>query len=261
MILIISDIHFGRSEAPAERAKERDAIDLIESVRQELVSVCLLGDVFDQYVEYKHLVPKGFLRFQACLAGLADAGIPVHYVVGNHDPWHIDYYESELGVRVTKGDLTIRHGDRTVLMSHGDVAASSALSTPIRRIVRHQISHALFRTVLPADVAYRFTRWTKRRLSSEPIDPLTVKRLDGSAARLLDEGDVDVLVYGQSHVPRCTPHRDSLYINAGSFDVDRTYVTLNDESVVVRRWNGADVFVYPFVGDKIGRSSGLRATE
>ncbi len=246
MILIISDIHFGRSDLAAEKAKERDFLDLIDRVQPELEGVCLLGDVFDQYVEYTHLVPKGFLRFQACLAGLADSGIPVHYIVGNHDPWHLDYYESELGVRVAREALSLQHGGRTVLLSHGDQAGSSAASQLIRKLVRHPASHALFRALLPADFAYRFTRWTKRMLSSEPIDPDTVARLDAHAAQRLVEEGVDVLIFGHSHVPRCDLLEDGLYINAGSFDTDRTFVRLREDSVVVSRWNGEDVFVYPF---------------
>lgn len=246
MILIISDIHFGRADRVAEKAKERDVLDLVDRFQPELEAVCLLGDVFDQYVEYTHLVPKGFLRFQACLATLTDSGIPVHYVVGNHDPWHLDYYESELGVRIAREALSLQHGGRAILLSHGDQAGASATSHVIRRLVRHPASHALFRTLLPADLAYRLTRWTKRRLSSEPIDPRTVERLSAHAAQQLDEEGVDVVVYGHSHAPRCELLGNGLYINAGSFDLDRTFVRLQNDSVVVSRWNGEDVFVYPF---------------
>jgi UDP-2,3-diacylglucosamine hydrolase len=254
VILIISDIHFGRGDAETEKAKERDVLDLIESARPELASLCLLGDVFDQYVEYRHLVPKGFVRFQACLAQLSDSGIPVHYVVGNHDPWHLDYFESELGVQVARDTLTVGHYGRTILMSHGDDAGTARLSTVIRTIVRHPSAHALFRTLLPADIAYRLTRWTKRMLSSEPIDPRTVARLDDDAADRLAQGDLDILVYGHSHFPRCLAVEKGLYINAGSFGVDRTFVKLQDDSVVVARWNGEHVFVYPFPNRKNDRS-------
>jgi UDP-2,3-diacylglucosamine hydrolase len=247
MILILSDIHLGRADSAAERAKERDLLDLIDSVVEELSALVLLGDVFDQFVEYRHLVPKGFLRFQARLAALADSGTPVQYVVGNHDPWHLDYFEAELGVKVAHESMVFRENGRNVMMAHGDHAGRGALSALAQRAVRHSLSHSLFRTVLPADFAYRLTRWTRNFLSSEPIDPRTVEKLGKNAAKTLLSGEADVVIFGHSHLPRCESHGEGVYVNAGSFDVDRTFVTLRDDSIVVSRWNGDDVFVYPFV--------------
>ena len=246
MILIISDIHFGRGGHDAERAKERDLLNFLETVTPDLEALYLLGDVFDQFVEYRHLIPKGFERFKGRLAALTDAGVPVHYVVGNHDPWHIDYFEKELGATVALAAITQHHRGRTLVLGHGDEAADGPVAAWTRRAVRHPVSHALFRTLLPADVAYRLTRWTKERLAADPIDMRVVAALERHAARLLD-GGADAVVLGHSHLPQCVRLGSGVYVNAGSWDVDRSYVTVDDDAIVVGRWNGEDVFVYPFV--------------
>ncbi len=255
MILIVSDIHFGRADAVTERAKEQDLLSLLETLRPNLDAVVLLGDVFDQYVEYRHLIPKGFVRFQAYLADLADAGQPVHYVVGNHDPWHLDYFKTELGVETTRTSLTMEHAGRTVLLAHGDGLGNGSLSRWIRGAIRHPYSHALFRTLLPADPAHRLTEWTKNRLSSEPTDPQTAADLEKHAAQRLSSGEADIVIYGHSHLAQCQAYGEAVYVNAGRFDVDRTFVLLSGDSIVVRRWNGEDIFVYPFFDAQDDRST------
>lgn len=253
MLLIISDIHFGQADPAAERAKEKELLDLLESAGESLEGVYLLGDVFDQYVEYRYLVPKGFARFQARLAALTDAGVPVHYVVGNHDPWHLDYFEHELGVRVAHGALTLRLDGRTLHLEHGDDAGRSPLSTAFRRFIRHPVPFALFRTLLPADFAYRLTRWTKDRFGSDVVNPVTVRELDLRARTLLEHG-ADAVIMGHSHVPQCAEYGGGVYVNPGSWHVDRAFVAADASSIVVRRWNGDDIFVYPFQVAESGRS-------
>ena len=61
-----------------------------------LGALFLLGDLFDFWFEYKTVVPKGFVRVLGKLAELADAGIPIHFFVGNHDLWMLDYLEKKL---------------------------------------------------------------------------------------------------------------------------------------------------------------------
>ena len=68
MIIFVSDMHFGRGDLPTERREEQSLISCLESYEAEITHLFLLGDVFDEYIEYRHLVPKGLARFQGFLA-------------------------------------------------------------------------------------------------------------------------------------------------------------------------------------------------
>ena len=73
----------------------------MESNRKRAFSaaaIYLMGDLFDVWIEYKRVVPKGFVRVLGKLAELADSGISIHFFVGNHDMWMKDYFETELGI-------------------------------------------------------------------------------------------------------------------------------------------------------------------
>ncbi len=51
----------------------------------------LVGDIFDFWHEYRHVIPKGHTRFLGKLAEMSDRGIKLHYFTGNHDVWVYDY--------------------------------------------------------------------------------------------------------------------------------------------------------------------------
>src|SRR5690606_6470197 len=98
MILFLSDLHLGRGGPDMARRVEQDVIACLEHHRERVRHLILLGDIFDEYIEYRHLVPKGHTRLLGLLANWTDAGVPITYLVGNHDPWHRDYFQQELGI-------------------------------------------------------------------------------------------------------------------------------------------------------------------
>ena len=91
-IFFASDFHLG--------APNRENSLLLDSVKEDAEEIYLLGDVFDFWFEYKRAIPKGFVRLQGKIAEITDAGIPVHWFIGNHDMWIFDYIPNELGVEL-----------------------------------------------------------------------------------------------------------------------------------------------------------------
>ena len=81
------------------KAREARFVEFLRSIPAEKTeALYLLGDIFDFWYEYKHLVPKGFARVFAALEDLTDAGVKVYFFQGNHDIWCYRYFE-EIGIR------------------------------------------------------------------------------------------------------------------------------------------------------------------
>ena len=78
--------------------RERKFVKLLDEIKPNASELYILGDLFDVWYEYKHVVPKGFVRVLGKLAEFVDDGIPIHFV-GNHDMWMIDYLETEIGAK------------------------------------------------------------------------------------------------------------------------------------------------------------------
>ena len=122
----------------------------IEEHRSEMGALFLLGDVFDYWFEYRYTIPKGNVRLLGKLAELTDAGVPVYFFCGNHDAWHIDFFEKELGIKVMK-DLALAtiNGCRFVL-GHGDgLGAGQHAYKLMKKVFSAKISHILYAAVHP----------------------------------------------------------------------------------------------------------------
>ncbi|WP_103027541.1 UDP-2,3-diacylglucosamine diphosphatase [Salinibacter altiplanensis] len=240
MVLFVSDMHFGRGARSAERKKEAALIECLKAHAADIDHLYLLGDVFDGYIEYRHLVPKGFVRFQGLLARWTDRGIPVTYLLGNHDPWHQDHFSKELGVTLIPDALETTHLGHRLYLAHGDGLAADPPRSWLRALLRHPVPVGLYRSLLPADVGLGLARWVSRRLHDrDEEDPTTPARLRAQAYRLLRQKAVDGVILGHGHVPALDRGPEGGYLNTGTWYERQTFARLDGEGLHLQRWNGA----------------------
>jgi UDP-2,3-diacylglucosamine hydrolase len=232
-------MHFGRGDDAAEREKEKALINCLEAHADRVEHLYLVGDVFDGFIEYRHLVPKGFVRFQALLARWADRGIPVTYLFGNHDPWHRGYFEDEIGARLVPETLDVTHDGVDLHLAHGDARASThGLYSGLRPVLRHPGAAWLYRSLLPADLGLGLARWISRALHDESPDPAVVETLRTHARDTLRRTATDVVVMGHSHEPALHTWPEGVYLNTGNWYEKRTFARLDDCGLHLSRWNG-----------------------
>jgi UDP-2,3-diacylglucosamine hydrolase len=86
-IYFLSDFHLGAPDAARSLQREKKIVAFLDSIKHDAQEIFLLGDMFDFWYEYRKVVPKGYVRLLGKLAELSDAGIPLHFFVGNHDMW------------------------------------------------------------------------------------------------------------------------------------------------------------------------------
>ncbi|PSQ84547.1 MAG: UDP-2,3-diacylglucosamine diphosphatase [Bacteroidetes bacterium QS_1_65_9] len=241
MTLIVGDMHFGRGSAEAERRKEAALIDCLRAFEGRAERLVLLGDVFDAYIEYRTLVPKGFVRFQGLLAEWTDRGVLVTYLTGNHDLWHRDYFARELGVAVVPVRWVGRLGGRRAVLTHGDADdASDPLYRRLRPLMRSEVVASLYRRLLPGGAALEWAQAFNRTFHEETIDFDRVRALRRAARRMLGRTSAELVVMGHSHRPeRRTWSEAGTYLNTGAWHTDRTFATVAaDGEARLRRWNG-----------------------
>lgn len=238
MTIVVADIHFGRLDQNAEREKEAALVACLRSVASGMERLVLLGDVFDYYIEYRHLVPRGYIRFLGLLAELADDGVEIVYLVGNHDPWHVDYFSEEFGARLYFDEMIEeRHGCRTYF-HHGDgFARKSATYNRVRRILRHPVPVSLYRHLLPGDLGLRMARYVSRNFGDEGVDESVAADLRAEAQRLMGRG-FNRVVMGHSHWPETTSMSGGVYLNPGSWQEFQTVLRLDGCAGQLLRWNG-----------------------
>ncbi|CAN5611635.1 UDP-2,3-diacylglucosamine diphosphatase [soil metagenome] len=246
MIIFLSDLHLGRGSSQESRDAEKDVLLLLQEHDYVLrtqpgAALFLVGDVFDQYIEYRHLVPKGFVRFQGHLAGLADAGVPVTYVVGNRDPWHLDYFETELGIKVVRNALQAKLAERSVYIAHGDgLVPAERIYNRIKPLLRNSLIARAYRNGLPGDAAYALARVVGRRSRGTRTGgvgtPDATHALELAAGQIIRETETNAVVFGHSHTASLKRWPEGIYVNPGYWFKNRTFVTLSSDGFRLLEW-------------------------
>lgn len=116
----ISDIHLGANYIPDRRVHEQRVVSFLRSVEKDCTELYLLGDILDFWFEYRNVVPRGFIRFFGQLARMADNGVRILWIVGNHDIWLFDYLRDEIGIEVADGTVVREILGKRFVMDHGD---------------------------------------------------------------------------------------------------------------------------------------------
>ncbi|MCD7936019.1 MAG: UDP-2,3-diacylglucosamine diphosphatase [Tannerellaceae bacterium] len=152
-IYFISDAHLGARFHENKKAVEKRVVRWMDSIKEEAQALYILGDIFDFWFEYKHVVPKGHVRFLGKLAELVDNGVEVHLFIGNHDMWMFDYLKHEIGVTIHRDTLTVDLLGKRFFLGHGDEVDYRKRSFRLLRAVfRNKVCQSLFAAIHP--------RWT-----------------------------------------------------------------------------------------------------
>ncbi len=152
-VYFISDLHLGADYLEDKRASEMRAVRFLESIRHTADELYLLGDVLDYWYEYRTVVPRGYVRFFGALASLADAGVKIHWFIGNHDIWLFDYLRDEIGIEVIDGVQIKEIRGKKFFLNHGDgVGWIKPGFRFIRSLFRNPILQKLYSGIHP--------RWT-----------------------------------------------------------------------------------------------------
>lgn len=198
----VSDVHLGlRVADPVDR--ERRFVEFLRGLPEETEALYLLGDIWDFWYEYKHVVPKGYVRVFAALIELIDRGVDVFFFQGNHDVWTYSYFE-ELGMKKLQQPAVVEIAGKRFCLGHGDGLGPVPLGYRfLRGIFHNRVLQFLFSMLHPWIAFGLGNGWSRsNRLSHDkeyefrgPDEPL-VK----FAEQFSSVHDVDYFVFGHYHV-------------------------------------------------------------
>lgn len=242
--LVFADVHL-KVDA-ASRPILDDFVAFLRSIDPaEFQRIVIVGDLFDFWFEYRHVIFSGYFDVVRALADLCDAGIECHLVCGNHDFWAGRFLRQELGFNIHKDAYDCALGNRRVRFVHGDgVNAADASYRLYKRVVRAPVVIALFRLLHPdwaMAVAQRISRASRKRSSpAHRYDSPEIAAIREYARGVIAAGEADVVVCGHTHCAACeefdSPSGRGLYINTGGWLDDRAFWIWEGDSV--KRFTG-----------------------
>lgn len=187
-IFFASDFHLGLDAGSNPLEREKKVVSWLKSIAPEAREIFLVGDVFDFWWEYRHVVPAGFTRFLGTISELTDAGIPVHFFTGNHDMWIRDYLSKECGMTIHKEPLTLTLDGKTFHIAHGEGLGSDHYGYKILLgIFRNKPLRVLYSALHPAIGMRIGHKWS-----------LNSRLGKGISKEFLGEDQEDLLKYANS---------------------------------------------------------------
>ncbi|MCU0420559.1 MAG: UDP-2,3-diacylglucosamine diphosphatase [Cyclobacteriaceae bacterium] len=244
-VYFASDFHLGVPTPQASAARERRIVRWLEHVRKDAHTVFLLGDIFDFWFEYRHSIPKGFVRFQGKLAELKEQGIAIHFFTGNHDMWMFDYFPTELGIPVHRQPVTLVVNDKKFLIGHGDgLGPGDTTYKILKKFFNSGLCQWLFARIHPnlgMSVAHFWSR--QSRISNTKQEEKFVSEEREFLLTYCREVEKtthhDYYVFGHRHLPLdLAVSPDSRYINLGEWVHFNTFASFANNTLELTSFEG-----------------------
>jgi UDP-2,3-diacylglucosamine hydrolase len=234
---VFSDAHLGFASAEVHDR----VLSFLRHCRQSARSVVINGDLFEFWFEWKTVIPRSSYRILAAMADLHDAGVPVVLVAGNHDCWGGDVLRGDVGVDYRMDPWEGKIGGWSARIEHGDGLRPKEDRgyRALRKVLRNSWAIRAFRWLHP-DLATPLAGGSSNASRTYAPRDRGQGLLEAARRELASRPDVDLLVYGHSHVPalaRVSPTQ--VYANAGSWLDRPTFLRITDDRIALREWNGS----------------------
>ncbi len=242
-VYFASDFHLGADvDGDSSKEREKRICRWLDEIKQDAEHIYIVGDIFDFWFEYRHVVPKGFIRLQAKFLELRDMGIPIDFFIGNHDMWMFDYFEKELGIPVHRKPIIREIKGKRFFIAHGDGLGPEDFGYKmIKKVFANKLCQWLFGWLHP-DIGIslaNFWSGTSRKKQGKAQFKYTGKDKEWLIAyceRKIKSLDVDFFLFGHRHIPIDYRLSDgkTRYINAGEWMFSNSYVEFDGENLQIR---------------------------
>lgn len=243
----LSDFHLGAPDHASSLEREKIVVNFLDEIKNKASEIFLVGDMFDFWYEYRKVVPKGYVRLLGKLAELSDAGIIIHFFVGNHDMWMKDYFPKELNIPIYFEPKEFERNGKKFLIGHGDgLGPGDHGYKRLKKIFRNPACKWLF-GVLPPTFGMGLANYLSRRSRSQTGATEEIflgedkEWLIIYCKEELKKKNFDFFVFGHRHLAIDYRLNDnSRYINLGDWIHYYTYAVFDGEKLELKSYKGKD---------------------
>lgn len=242
-VYFASDQHLGAPTRAESLVREKKFVAWLDEIKKDAGIIFLIGDLFDLWMEYKTVVPKGFTRTLGKLAEISDSGIPIYFFVGNHDLWMHGYFEEELNIPVYHKPQQYSINGTSFFIGHGDGLGPNDIGYKrMKKIFTNTLCQWLFRWLHP-DIGVRLAQYlsveNKIISSKEDVQFISEDRewLVDYCRRKLETQHYDHFIFGHRHLPlEISLNDSSRYTNTGDWVSYFTYAVFDGEQLNLKTY-------------------------
>ncbi|MEO0505423.1 MAG: UDP-2,3-diacylglucosamine diphosphatase [Bacteroidota bacterium] len=242
-VYFASDNHLGAPTLKESLPREKVFVSWLNTIKEDAGVIFLLGDLFDFWMEYKTVIPKGFSRTLGKLAELTDSGIPIYYFVGNHDLWMDGYFEEELNIPVFHKPQQFKINGTSFFIGHGDgLGPEDKGFKRMKKVFTNPLAQWLFRWLHP-DLGVRLAQHlsVNNKIISGEADAKFLGEdkewLVLYAKRKLETTHYDHFIFGHRHLPlEIQLNEKSQYTNLGDWITYFTYAIFDGHALSLEKF-------------------------
>ena len=250
-----SDFHLGAPSNEDSLCREKKIIAWLSAIEKDAKSIYLVGDIFDFWFEYKHAIPKGFVRLQGKIIELTEKGIPVHFFLGNHDMWMFDYFKQELGVEIHPNELEIEINQKTFYIAHGDGLGPGDNGYKfIKKIFRNPFCQWVFARFHPnfgIPLAKYFSKTSRISTGDDDthLNSLEKEWLYQFTKSAQKEKHRDFYIFGHRHLPLKFELQNTTYFNLGEWLNFCTFGRFDGEYFELMQWENNQMTTFKTISE------------
>lgn len=223
-----SDFHLGIPDRETSLEREKRIVRWLEEIAPDADRIFLVGDLFDFWYEYKHVVPRGYTRLLGTLAKLRDSGIKIDAFTGNHDMWMFGYFEEELGIPIHRDNIRLEVNGKQFLVGHGDgIGPGDHGYKFIKKVFANKLAQGLFGALHPRIAFGLANYWSGQSRNSHEVEEFLGEDKEWQviyAKEILQKEHIDYFVFGHRHIKLELPIGQSMFYNLGDWITFNTYL-------------------------------------
>jgi UDP-2,3-diacylglucosamine hydrolase len=195
-IVFVSDVHL-RDQFDPNVARLSECLNRIAD---KVDAIYILGDLFDFWIS------AGCVHTHSqILSSLRDITrrCPIYFMPGNRDFFMTPALCRRFGMKKIPDPYMIQHGEKRILLTHGDLLCTSDRSYQLmRRILQNSLIKGLH-AIIPSRIITFLTRKIQSacRQSKRRKSPQRMQADDATVRTWFQRYQPDVLIYGHVHVP------------------------------------------------------------
>lgn len=249
MIYFVSDIHLGVLPRNLDKEREDLFLTFLSVIKNSCSKLFIVGDFFDYWFEYKYVIPKEFYRTLAALSDMRP-NCEIEYLMGNHDFGHLagGFFETELGITVSRVDIARTLFDKRFYISHGDGKSYKDTGYKIiKAVTRNRPAQFLYNMLHPTigiGLASRSSRASRNYTSAKDFGE--ADGMTDFAERKIREG-YDYVIMGHRHRPVYENIGSGYYVNLGDWISRPTFGRFDGKEFEL-------LFADSFINSKIERA-------
>ena len=239
-VYFISDVHLMDQLSESETNNQKPLYRFLDHIKHTGGTLFINGDLFDFYFEYKDVIPKGYFPIYNQLYTLKNSGIEIHYILGNHDYWVMDFMKKHLTTQTYENDVTLELNGKKFYISHGDGYLSWDHGYRLlKRIIHSRLFIWSYSWIHP-NISFKIASWiSKRGKHYDHSDEYNQRVLDEMTelAREKVRQGFDYLVLGHYHQAIDQSVESGKLIILGDWLTFFTYGYFDGTDLTLKKWS------------------------